>query len=512
MFGRTESRPRRPWFRGREHELLEMNHEVTAKQRRADELHAAGARPEASPQEVALWQGAKRDLAASRRHKRRRLITWENWTQVGEQAERAEHRGDHYTLYSVMKQLRARGARAANMGEKEISGDPFAEAASWRQRFKQIQNGAEPVNATVWQNVPVSPPSPVTQLDTEPTAAEVKAALYKMKTGKAPGVDGVAAEMIKWGPSEMLDDVTLLVQAIWTQTVTAAEHAEADSWPPEWLRAIVIPLWKKKHPKTDKGNWRGVTLLSTGVKLLARIVAGRVQRLSEPFMDETQQGFRRNRGVDDVLQVTRRLTEEICFSRTGPEVRLTLYDVEKAYPRVCREALWKLMQRRGAPTGLIKICRALHDHTDFQIRVAGTMSDSYTADRGLKEGCPSSPPLFNLCHQAVLQDYRVRRTQQASSAGVQPGILWRYRVDGQLQKRGSAKQATRDTWETVLGDIECRRHGHYSHGNRIRRRRPDSGANVPGLGRKDQPQKDRNSTVETWRTTGQASGRRLSSA
>lgn len=124
VFGRTESRPRRPWFRGREHELLEMNHEVTTKQRRADELHAAGARPEASPQEVALWQGAKRDLAASRRHKRRRLITWENeyWTQVGEQAERAEHRGDHYTLYSVMEQLRARGARAANMGEKEISG------------------------------------------------------------------------------------------------------------------------------------------------------------------------------------------------------------------------------------------------------------------------------------------------------------------------------------------------------------------------------------------------------
>ena len=56
-------------------------------------------------------------------------------------------------------------------------------------------------------------------------------------------------------------------------------------------------------------------------------------------MDEEQQGFRRNRGVDDVLQVSRRVTEEICFTKSGETVMLTLYDIEKAYPILNREAL-----------------------------------------------------------------------------------------------------------------------------------------------------------------------------
>ena len=41
-------------------------------------------------------------------------------------------------------------------------------------------------------------------------------------------------------------------------------------------------------------------------------VAARLQRRSEGFLDEAQCGFRKGRGVDDVLQVSRRLVEEIC--------------------------------------------------------------------------------------------------------------------------------------------------------------------------------------------------------
>ena len=88
------------------------------------------------------------------------------------------------------------------------------------------------------------------------------------------------------------------------------------------MQATVIPLWKQKHPKSNKNNWRGVTLLSIGVKLISRIVASRIQQFSESFMDEEQQGFRRNRGVDDVLQVSRRIAEEICSSRGTDNVKL----------------------------------------------------------------------------------------------------------------------------------------------------------------------------------------------
>ena len=41
------------------------------------------------------------------------------------------------------------------------------------------------------------------------------------------------------------------------------------------------------------------------------------------------------------------------------------------------------------------MCKALHNHTQFHIKLDGVLSHNYEADRGLKEGCPSSPPLFN---------------------------------------------------------------------------------------------------------------------
>ena len=169
-------------------------------------------------------------------------------------------------------------------------------------------------------------------------------------------------------------------------------------------------------------------------------------------MDEEQQGFRRNRGVDDVLQISRRLTEEICSSRGPTHVHLTLYDIEKAYPRINRQALWTLLKRRGMPEAFVKLCQGLHDFTQVHSRVEGISSRDSTADRGLKEGCPSSPPLFNVYHQAVLTDYRLRRKRNADHLGLVPGIEWKVFVDGKIKRRRASYMATTNSKTHVFGD------------------------------------------------------------
>ena len=243
-------------------------------------------------------------------------------------------------------------------------------------------------------------------------------------------------------------------QSLWNTTCTAPPDLATAHWPQSWLQATVIPLWKQKHPRSNKSNWRGVTLLSIGGKLISRIVASRLQQFSESFMDEEQQGFRRNRGVDDVLQVSRRIAEEVCSSRGQDNIKLTLYDIEKAYPRINREALWTLLHKRGAPASFIQVCQALHNHTQFHVKLEGTLSQNYEADRGLKEGCPSSPPLFNLYHQAVLHDFRARRKRSAESAGLTPGIEWKVFVDGRLTRRRTYYQTQANSKVHIFGDLE----------------------------------------------------------
>ena len=75
------------------------------------------------------------------------------------------------------------------------------------------------------------------------------------------------------------------------------------------------------------------------------------------------------------------------------------------------------MSVKGAPTPFIQVCKALHEHTKYQVRIHKGLSTEYEVDKGLREGCPSSPPLFNVYHHAVLEDFRARRLELATQAG-----------------------------------------------------------------------------------------------
>ena len=139
--------------------------------------------------------------------------------------------------------------------------------------------------------------------------------------------------------------------------------------------------------------------------------------------------------MDDTLIVSRRVIEDICRTTGEDWFLLSLFDIEKAYPRVCRGALWDVLRRQGCPEGMVKVCQALHEHTAYMVRCQGGLSSKWVPERGLREGCPSSPPLFNIYHDAVMQDFRQRRKRTADEAGLPAGIPWQYKVDGKLVKR-----------------------------------------------------------------------------
>ncbi len=139
---------------------------------------------------------------------------------------------------------------------------------------------------------------------------------------------------------------------------------------------------------------------------------------------------------------------------------MTFMDIEKAYPRVCRPALWKVLARRGCPREMVNICKALHQYTAYKVKYMGAIPQTWMPLPGLREGCPSSPPLFNVYHDAVMQDFRVRRKRKAEELNRTSGLRWTYCVDGRISKRGCARrQKVGDTGfasgkkSLVLGDV-----------------------------------------------------------
>ena len=61
---------------------------------------------------------------------------------------------------------------------------------------------------------------------------------------------------------------------------------------PGFTKALVIPIYKNKGGKADCGNYRGISLLSTAAKILAKVLLKRLQKIVNSWLPETQCGLR----------------------------------------------------------------------------------------------------------------------------------------------------------------------------------------------------------------------------
>ena len=163
--------------------------------------------------------------------------------------------------------------------------DPVREREAWKEHFRLIQEGRELAEDEVWDNVGVREEVEV-WMGEDPTDEEIQRCGRQMRNGKAAGVDGFLAEFYKYGTRDLQSRIHSCVREMWRKAREAVAGQEAEAWPSSWTKAIVVPLWKRKGDKRLKSTRRGITvhgitLLSVGSKLLARVVALRIQRWSE---------------------------------------------------------------------------------------------------------------------------------------------------------------------------------------------------------------------------------------
>ena len=96
--------------------------------------------------------------------------------------------------------------------------------------------------------------------DTEPTLGEEEEAVRKLKSGKAPDIDNITAELLKTDIEYSTLKIHELLSKIWKFKVI----------PEAWKKGLIIKLPKKGNLKNRK-NSRGITLLPIIGKILGRI-------------------------------------------------------------------------------------------------------------------------------------------------------------------------------------------------------------------------------------------------
>ena len=57
----------------------------------------------------------------------------------------------------------------------------------------------------------------------------------------------------------------------------------------EWRMGLIVPIWKSTGDVHDRGDYRGITLLSQVLKLLERVLDARIRR--RQYFDRATHGL-----------------------------------------------------------------------------------------------------------------------------------------------------------------------------------------------------------------------------
>ena len=75
--------------------------------------------------------------------------------------------------------------------------------------------------------------------------------------------------------------------------------------------ALIVHLFKRKGDRVVCDNHRGITLLATAGKLLARVMLNRlIAHIAPRILPESQCAFRSGRGVTDMVFTARQMQEK----------------------------------------------------------------------------------------------------------------------------------------------------------------------------------------------------------
>ena len=122
--------------------------------------------------------------------------------------------------------------------------------------------------------------------------------MKRMKNNKAAGPTGVVAHLLKAAGD---------AGSIWATDVcnTVVKEGKITQ---DWCKSWMANICKGKGDALEWGSYRGIKLLEHVIKILERIIEGRVKKIVK--IDDMQFGFMAGKGTTDAIFIVRQLQEK----------------------------------------------------------------------------------------------------------------------------------------------------------------------------------------------------------
>ena len=276
-----------------------------------------------------------------------------------------------------------------------------------------------------------------TLLDKPLTVEEMMEAVSAFPNCKAPGEDGLPMEVYKQY-SEVL--LPLLLKVF-------NNARERGTLPPSMTKANIVLLLKPGKDPVDPGAYRPISLLQSDIKILAKVLAIRLNGVITSIVHGDQAGFMPNKSTAVNL---RRLflNMQARADNMGSRALLSL-DATKAFDSIDWNYLWTVLQKFGFGPVYISWVRLLYSQPRAAIRTFGSLSGSFALRRGTRQGCPLSPLLFALAIEPLAISIRTSPRITGFCYGNEQEKVMLY-ADDTLLLLGDMDTSLREAMETIL--------------------------------------------------------------
>lgn len=252
------------------------------------------------------------------------------------------------------------------------------------EHFRQVMGRPEPRECDLnCQSLGLTPVD-LSGLDDPFTKTEIHKALSEMPVDKAPRPDGFTGKFFKHCWDIIKSDVVAVFNALHDMRHT---HFNL-------LNSANVVLIPKMDGTEGIGDYRPISLIHGFAKLFSKVLAIRLRPLMHSLIPTNQSAFIRERSIHDNFMYVRNMVRK--HHRTRRLIHLFKLDISKAFDSVRWDYLLTLLQNRGFPQRWREWIAGLLSTSTSKIILNGTPGEAIRHGKGLRQGDPLSPLLFNL--------------------------------------------------------------------------------------------------------------------